>query len=82
MMPLFILYGGEIVIAIIAARIAFWFLRSRPISLPPDPPPDGPGPRGTPKAVLEPAASGAPEPLHLPDAAPAPPVASPERRAA
>lgn len=78
MMPLFILYGGEIVLAILAARIAFWFLRSRPLSLLPDPPPDGP--RGTPKAVEEPAAAVAL--VHLPGAARSSPVAEPERRAA
>jgi hypothetical protein len=47
-MPLFILYGGEIVIFLIVSRIALWFLRSGRRRLPPDP---GPGPRGTPRPL-------------------------------
>lgn len=51
MMPLFILYGGEIVIFLIVTRIAMWIFRSGSLRLPPDPGPGGPqGPRGKPLA--------------------------------
>ena len=71
MMPLFILYGGEIVIAIVVARIALWIVRSGGLRLPREQGPGGPGgPRGLPGVVPGPAA-----------AASAPPAAS-ERSAA
>lgn len=78
-MPLFILYGGEIVVALILIRIGLWILRSGGLRLPPGPERNDP-PRG----------GGRPQPEPRPQAQPTParvmplPTASraPDRRAA
>lgn len=48
-MPIFLLYGGEIVIAVLGLRVAWWIWRSRrqiPVLLSPPPGGDGiPSPR-------------------------------------
>lgn len=65
MMPLFLLYGGEIVIAIVVTRIVIWIVRSGGLRLPRDPGPAGPeGPRGVPRMLPTPpvAAQGAATP--------------------
>jgi len=59
-MPLFILYGGEIVLLVIVTRIALWILRSGGLRLPPEPGPTPPGPKGTPYPLPAASASAAP----------------------
>jgi len=41
--PLFLLMGGEIVVAFLLARIALWVLRGRRLVQQPDQEPSGPG---------------------------------------
>ncbi len=63
-MPLFLLMGGEFVIAFLMARIALWILRGRHVEEPPLP--EGPGP-GRPRLIRGGAADApAPAPATVP----------------
>lgn len=83
MTPLFILYGGEIVLFLIALRIGLWIVRSGGLRRPGDSDPGGPpGPRGTPRPAPQDPGALAPV-LPLAQAAvKAPSAAPPGRRAA
>ncbi len=83
MTPLFILYGGEIVLFLIALRIGLWIVRSGGLRRSGDADPGGPpGPRGTPRPAPEDQGALAPV-LPLAQASgPAPSAAPPGRRAA